>query len=200
MPAYTIGGGGGLAGTTTSTDHALDKPYDLYWPLTADQVQSINEMLDLLFKSATKSATDIKVLNTDPGILKVAVVEITAARFLSLNTSPVTFVAAPGASKIIFPLQWIYEQNILGTAFGTAPTVRIRYDGSTTTIVTNRGISNVANRHEIQHLGSTGYTFVDGVDAEVRNRAIEVDIDADTTGGSGNFRFTLWYYIANTYD
>lgn len=58
--SYSIGGGGGKAsGPTENEGHAQDKPYDLYFPLTADSVQQLNEMFDLLFKSATKTAADV---------------------------------------------------------------------------------------------------------------------------------------------
>lgn len=55
MGAYSQGGGGGPAGSGTQIDaNQLDKPYDLQWPWSAEQVQKLDEMLHLLFLSATK--------------------------------------------------------------------------------------------------------------------------------------------------
>lgn len=62
--SYTIGGGGGPAGATTVDVYALDKPYDLYWPFTEDQVQQINEMLDMLFKAQTRARADLALIQT----------------------------------------------------------------------------------------------------------------------------------------
>ena len=200
MPAYTIGGGGGPAGASTSVGHALDKPYDLYWPLTADQVQSINEMLDLLFKSVTKSASDIVTTHASvTSELQVVRQTITAARFNTLNSSEITLVAAPGVRRLHLPLQWVYEQSIEADTFSVAPTLEIRYDGlNALAIVTNRAISNAANRQEIDHLGSTGYSVIIPT-TDVRNKALKLRTTADSTGGSGNFRVTLWYYTTDAF-
>lgn len=61
--AYSVGGGGGRAEAfTENPEHALSKPYDLSWPLNADVIQQINEMLEQLFKSITKNSAAIASL------------------------------------------------------------------------------------------------------------------------------------------
>ena len=57
---YSQGGGGGAAGSGVQIDsNALDKPYDLAWPWTADSVQKLDEMLRLLFLSTTQTASAV---------------------------------------------------------------------------------------------------------------------------------------------
>lgn len=51
--------GGGRAGSETTDDYALDKPYDLYGQPSPEQMSQIDEMLLLLFRGATANRANI---------------------------------------------------------------------------------------------------------------------------------------------
>lgn len=60
--SFTQGGGGGRATNDAENNlYALDKPYDLAG-LSADTLQQINEMFDILFRNMRKAKTEIDAI------------------------------------------------------------------------------------------------------------------------------------------
>lgn len=134
------GGGGGRAGSDVSDNYALDKPYDLAGgEVNAEALQKIDEMFSLLFRSSTrtKAAVDSIVFpDASTGPWLSATITLTELQLEQLGTTPVTFLAAPGAGLVIVPLimtgNWevtaVYTNNpSFGTVYsvggaGVAPT------------------------------------------------------------------------------
>ena len=198
--SYTIGGGGGPAGGDTSSDYALDKPYDIYWPLSEDQVQQINEMLDTLFKAQTRAASDISAVSaTTSTDIKVVTKILTDSQIQALNTSPITLVSAPGVDKVIVPISWQLRRNTSGGAYSANPTFFLRYgsagaDGSLfsgVAIALNLATDNNWYRDEALETAI--------VTTDITNNSLVAKTSADVTSGSaGNtLNLIVVYYIHN---
>lgn len=131
--SYTIGGGGAPAGATTTDSYALDKPYEVYWPLTQEQVEQINQMLDTLFKYVTRAKTDVDAVKADISSIgvKVALRTLTHGELTSCNTSPITLVSAPGSKLFVMPIAYSMEKA-LDTAYAENPSFQLRFRGDTT--------------------------------------------------------------------
>lgn len=124
--SYTIGGGGGPAGNDTSDDHALDKPYDIYWPLTQEQVEQVNQMFEQLFKSLRRSADDIEVLEsaTTPWTVVVKKIDETKSADTTLAADDELFVTLNTNTNYII-------RGVLVIRTGAVPDIKFRFTGPT---------------------------------------------------------------------
>lgn len=61
---------------------------------------------------------------------------LTEAEIESINSSPITLVAAQGADKIIVPIFWSVELN-LTVAYSSSPSMQIQYAGDTNNLLQN---------------------------------------------------------------
>lgn len=89
-----------------------------------------------LYYSQDKKAWTLSVtphqsggLQTMVGVLR-ANLSLTEAQLEALNTTPITIVAAAGASTVIFPLHFSVELTVT-TGSGTSPTFTLVYEGNT---------------------------------------------------------------------
>lgn len=132
MGAYDFGGGGGPATFLTENDaDALSRLYELGWPITAETLQQLNEMLDQLYKSIVKRKAEITALAAIPiptaSIVSV-VVNISNAELAAMATTPKVILAAPGAGITAVPL-YAMVVSLATVAYTNGPLFKWRYTG-----------------------------------------------------------------------
>lgn len=198
MPtAYTPGGGGGPARPFDENDNdALSKPYDIEWPPTADTLQQINEMFDLLFKSITKRKTEISALQaaaTSPIIMKTF--NLTNAQLIALSTLPVVLVPAQGPDTIIIPV-WHNIELAVAVAYTSDPSFQPGFTGTAGLLLTSLTPTWTTIRRGFQKNvdGSMSYSN-DGF--YPKNTDLVLKASAAPTGaGSVTAIYNILYYVA----
>lgn len=132
MGAYDFGGGGGPATSLTENDaDALSRLYELGWPITAETLQQLNEMLDQLYKSIVKRKAEITALAAVPvpvaSVVSV-VVNISNAELAAMATTPKVILAAPGAGITAVPL-FAMVVSLATVGYSNNPLFQWRYNG-----------------------------------------------------------------------
>lgn len=124
---------------------------------------------------------------------------ISDAQMETLNTVPLTLLAAPGANKVILPLAWFFEQNT-SAAWSALPTLSLRYNGVALDIqAMTVTLSNAVGGRFMQFIGnnvSASQNF--GVGVTVVNRALTLRATVNVTSGGPSttpFRSRLFYTI-----
>lgn len=249
---FPVGGGGGPAASTdASTAHALDKPYDITGEPSADKMQQIDEMFDLLFRSATQTEEDVadaggvsgpssstdgnvpkfdgtdgqtladsgkaaaslvtgpasvtaagnvalfdgtsgKAIKDSGGALSVLVPEsfvvnrnISEAEIEDWVNNPIQLIPAPGAGKIIKVLSFAFRVNIT-TAYSTSPTVRLVYQGDTSSLLGTGTITWTTTGEKLRIHEPAQITFTDLSSFDPRNKALMLTASAvPGTPGTG---------------
>ena len=101
----------------------------------------------------------------------------------SINSSPVTIVAAPGADKILIPVLASFELNVT-TGYSTSPTLDINYATIGTTAVNFNSMSFTTTGRKVTSEFLTTFNFTSATDP--RNRALVMSASADPgTPGTG---------------
>lgn len=67
-------------------------------------------------------------------VLQEAAVNLTAANLIAMGTTPVSILPAPGAGKVIFVEDIVFEMKRTATAFTNGGTVNFQYHTTTTSI------------------------------------------------------------------
>lgn len=208
---YSTGGGGGrsplsgsgLAGGSTNseenTQDALDKPFDIFWPFTADAAQKIDEMFRLLFASTTKRYTELTALiqgNASP--LRQASLALSNNDFNGLNASKMTIVKAV-KDKIIIPIHFAMtvKKSVAGAP---TPTISTRYKGSTTDITTAVSTDLANARYFHASANNANNSLVVTVTPTLRNTGLQ--LFANIAGPFGlsdaTLKVTLLYYLMDS--
>ena len=184
MAGFDVGGGGGRVETITENSRiTLSKPYDVMGEWSPDTAQKINEMLQQLYEAAGKVEDEVEEIQAEATVsaevLKARVV-ITDAQIKTLDSVPVTIVAAPGANKFIAVYGcWTYKNTSAG-AYSATPNFSLRFDGLVTdlTVATSLFLASANNSWRRPTMN-----VVVGNTTNPMNRAIVATITADVTGG-----------------
>ena len=115
-------------------------------------------------------------------------VEVSSAEILTLFSAPVSLVAAPGAGKILIPINAICSYNFVTTAYGNVnddPIIKNQGDVGYSIVFSNI-LSEVADKIMFQPLGNS-------TTARTENTALVLTEDADPTLGDGTLTIYLWY-------
>jgi len=129
---------------------------------------------------------------TTPGTLKIVRV-LTAAEINSLNTVPITLVAAT-ANVILTPVRCVFYVTRTASAFSGDPAFRIRFTGDTTDLISapsfflSTASAGTAHRTAAVNEYNFGYGAFDP-----KNKGLQISASADTTGGTGTVRVCLTY-------
>lgn len=122
---------------------ALAKPYDLTYPLNAEQVANIDEMLRYLFDSMKEREIEVEAVEADVAAIEadVAAIEVTESELLKVsfslteaqieaaNATPIVLVT-PGTGIMAIAVCLAMTTTVT-TAYSTAPNWRVRYNGQT---------------------------------------------------------------------
>lgn len=204
MPVYTPGGGGGPSRQIDeNTTDALSRPYDVGWPATADTMQQINEMFDILFKSNVKRADDITTLQSGLAGISFSSDLITARRIITnaeidtLNATPITIVPAPGVGLVNIPILWAIHVSKAVNPWSTTSNFRLRFSGIATDLCATIAAS-LTSAGAIE-LYSNGIAQAFAISAsDPTNKPLVVDLAADVTqntGGAASAEVEVAYYI-----
>jgi hypothetical protein len=126
-----------------------------------------------------------------------SITPFTRAQAITLNTVPLTLVPAQGASVIIAPLQCFLVSNYT-TAFGAAATLQIRYNGSSSNLISVGTPWNSSANKKFLTAGSVAsLNFSDNTEI---NSAVQLLATGGITGGAVNDKFAaiLLYILINT--
>jgi hypothetical protein len=133
---------------------------------------------------------------TPAGNILAATFSFTETTYRSLNTSPVTLVAAPAAGSYIHVLG-IYAENNISTTFSATPQtffIHANAAAAAGTCVASWTPSNAIRREFWYFPGSNGNNA--GVNVDPRAQALLLKTAAACTGGVATFKGTVVYYIA----
>lgn len=201
--AYSVGGGGGRATPFDENDeYALSKPYDLEG-LSADTLQQINEMFDMLFKALTRAKGEITDLSAATGSgLSYIEKTYSITDFNSTGTRN-ALLASPGARVIIVPVHMSVEANIT-TVSSTGGILELIFDASTFhgfPLLNTRNFDPQNVRSNITAGAGTSATF--SFQAYVANRdprgkGLALRATTATTGGTGTISVGVHYYTINS--
>lgn len=117
---------------------------------------------------------------------RYAEISLSSAQILALNGTPQTLVAAPGAGKVILPLQFFSQYSYLTAPYATNTNCRVSYDTGVdfSSIV---DLSVGASKNFLQR-SSDMYP--------IDNKLMKVDVaTGDPTGGSGTLKVGVYYKI-----
>lgn len=184
MADYPQGGGGGPApgGAGTSSDYALDKPYDVYGGWSPDMADQINEMFSQIYGAITKTAARIVAPVVATPVVAAALTATTTvvstAQLATLSSIPVVIAPAAGAGLgyIVVSVSVAVSQTVVGNS----GTWRIQLSGvpgiDTVTNIPN-DLNNVRNKvfHRAgSDIGATGANVTN-----MRNKPLIFIADAD---------------------
>lgn len=138
------------------------------------------------------------VTGITPGTLPAAL-ELDSTEINGANTTPIEIVAAPGANKVVYPVRIFWWVARGSNALSADVSFRLRWATIATDLVTtptfnlnvgatpgDRFRSDPANDINFGYGGS-----------DPRNKALQISVSADTTGGSGTIvRVFLVYFKA----
>lgn len=132
-----------------------------------------------------------------PSVVFVAALNVTAAQFRSLNSAPLTVVAAQGAGFAVVPVHWSFEQAIGATSFSGSPNINLRYNGVDEDLMTSFTLANASNRNGSGGGPPKSFSGM-GIFQNGNNAALKIRSSVDVTSGSGSFRVTVLYYIMSS--
>lgn len=128
------------------------------------------------------------------GVVQSATTTISSAQILALHTTPITLVAAQGASTAIVPISMTVEYLYSTAAYATDNTLIFTYGGGTW-ITIGSGIAGTSNVFYLRNAqvnagvsGSNAYS----------NSAFSVTTPtSNPTAGSGTLKITVLYSVVN---
>jgi len=121
-------------------------------------------------------------------------ISLTSAQLLSLNTTPVQLVAAPGAGKIIVPVQVVFDYTY-GTATYVAGTFQIYEDVSSPIYATIGNVLN-ATSSAIFYRNPSATNTGGGTGKCVDNAPLMAwTTSSDPTTGDGTLKINVYYKI-----
>lgn len=141
-------------------------------------------------QQSVKAYVDAQVASAG-GSLQSATVTLSAAEILDLNSTPKQIIAAPGANKVISVHRAFLIYTFVTSAYATNTTLRIYWNGVSTTPV---GYNNLLLVTENRHYTSVGNTLAGAFDAS--NKALMVEVQTgNPTGGDSTIKIIVEYSI-----
>ena len=186
MAGYDTGGGGGRVETITENSRiTLAKPYDVASEWSPDTAQKINEMLQQLYEAAGKVEDEVEEIQAattvSADVLKVRI-SLTDAQIQSLNTAPVTVIAAPGAKKYVVPIGCGVIKDTSAGAYSATPNFSLRWSGVSHELTTPKSLGLNAANKTWERIGIQATDIGDTTD--ITNLAVVARLTADVTGGN----------------
>jgi hypothetical protein len=128
-------------------------------------------------------------------VLRARIV-ITDAQIKSLNTVPIEIVAAPAAGIMISPISlWIIKESTAG-AYSANASIRLRWAGITTDLVTASNVSLAVTNKTINRLANPTLSLLT---VNPFATALQISSSADVTGGNAaNYMVCDVVYTATT--
>ncbi len=123
-------------------------------------------------------------------ILLEKVTDITSAQLLAMSVTPVEIVPDPGAGKITVPVGIAWDVKP-GVAYSGAGSITSAFDGGATAYTTFAPGLNAA----VQTIGNALAPSGAAADATTRAGAIQAQLAAPLTTGTGTLRITAKYYV-----
>jgi hypothetical protein len=199
---------GGKAPTfEENTSEALAKPYVLTWPLSAEQVANLDEMLVTLFdvnreneEAVADVVEEVEVLQAAPApadqILISVTIPITEAEIESANSSPVVLVAAI-AGQVLVPVTALVVVTVT-SVYTSSPTWGLRHGGIAGNLSGTVAPSLNINGTKRFMLGAAdNFTF----SGDPTGASIVLFLNANPTGGAtgvATAKVHLTYYVADS--
>lgn len=195
---FSDGGGGGGSGTVTNviagTNISITGTSTVQPTVnlsTNPSLGSATATTQTAGDNSTKVATTAYVDNA--GIYYTQV-SLTSAQLLSLNTTPVQLVAAPGAGKYIVPIHMSFDYTYVSTTYTTA-TVQTYETSDKSGPITNNSSFLGFTTNTIRQLYTTGAAG-GGIITYVANQPLMIYITvADPTTGNGTAKVNIYYKI-----
>lgn len=203
MPVYTPGGGGGRSSIfDENPGDALSKPYDVDWPPSADTMQQINEMFDLLFKSMVKRREEIEVLEDAPSAdqtLLIKEVSLTTAQMRSANTSPIELLpAVTGYTYLLLEPLYGHRTSTLG--FSASPTSNVIYANGGVIGVIGSLISGTGGElFIIANTPADGSTINIVSTGSPASQAVQLKSSSDVTSGDAVATLRIPYMLVENF-
>lgn len=214
--AIDPGGGGGRAGAATDDNYTLDKPYDVSGEPTADKMQSIDEMLASLYSRFTRLKQEgIDVLTAAVAILNsgssgsiadgtgpwlTASITLTEAQLETLNTIPVTFVAAPGANLVIVPIMMTANWEIT-SVYTNNPTFGTTFGGAGAAPTSSQSMNSTATGKRLMWVHSPTVVLYTPAGTYPANTDLKLTSSANLTGtgtiSAAGATFTIVYQLVS---
>lgn len=120
-------------------------------------------------------------LATMSGDMVVVRVSLTNAQIQSMNTTPITIVAAPGAGKYIVIIGCAVIKETTAGAYSATPNWSLRWSGVATELTTPKSLGLNAANKTWERIGIQATDVGDTTD--VTNLAVVSRLTADVTGG-----------------
>lgn len=127
--------------------------------------------------------------------LRYADTSVTAAQMDTLNATPVSLVAAPGAGKVIQFMGQVVYNDFVTTAFelGTG-TLDVRYQNS------SGGLAGQMTNAFVESAADAYSTVAPLTCVALVNQALVLHASADVTAGAGNLKIRTYYRIVTIAD
>lgn len=118
---------------------------------------------------------------------------IASAALLTLGTTPVTLVAAPGAGLVVIPVSVVGSLSFVTAAYTNAGTLTVGWNGANGVTVTNVNGALIAAASQV---GATGGLSLGTIArASVANLALTLQSSGAVAAGSGSFNVTVLYCV-----
>lgn len=219
----------GADAADASLDLSLAYPFELTWPLTADSVANLNDALRLLFQysigdintrkligraaSGKGKAQEISIgsnltlssagtLSASGGTsaLSQASLTISTVQLGTLNSVPLTIVAAPGAGIAIVPLHAAITVVKTVASGGPSPSISTRIEGIAQDNITAM-VLDLANapRTLFNSAVNPNSSMTSATFANMTNKALTVRTTSDSIGSTDAvIQFSVVYYLVTS--
>jgi hypothetical protein len=139
-------------------------------------------------RCTAQSIADLVIVEDSITALETKV-SLSAAQILSLNSSPVQLVAAPGANKVVQVLSVLFKYTFVSAAYATNTTLQIKL-GSDVYVAVGSVISETHTFWE----GIIPFDFVSA--ADIANQPVTITVQTgNPTAGNSTLKVYLSYRI-----
>lgn len=126
--------------------------------------------------------------------LPITTTSIASAALLTLGTTPVTLVGAPGAGLVIVPVSVTGSLTFVTAGYTNAGTLSVGWGGANGVTVTNVNGALTAAANQVGVTGGLSLGTI--ARASVANLALTLQSSGAIAAGSGSFVVTTQYYLA----
>lgn len=127
-------------------------------------------------------------------VLQYSSTSIASAALLTLGSTPVTLVAAPGAGFVIVPVAVAGSLTFVTGAYTNAGTLSVGWNGSNGVTVANVNGALTAAASQVGVTG--GLSLATIARASVNNLALTLQSSGAVAAGSGSMVVTTAYFVA----
>lgn len=118
-------------------------------------------------------------------VIEFAQLSISNAELSTLNTTPLTIVAAPGASRALFPTWWMVDVIKTIASGGASPNLRVRWDGQTTDLAPTLVLDLATGTRNFVNISGFANSVQNNSTAHAKaNKALKISSSADNIGSS----------------